>query len=386
MQHLSSLSFRTFALTSLTAVALTGCLDKGQQSTGQTPPPPQVVVMSVQSKAMPLYTELPGRTAPHLIAEVRPQVTGILKSRLFTEGADVKAGAPLYQIDASSYKALADSAKASLEKAQANLVSAEIRNTRFQELAQQNAVSQQERDDAYAALKQAQADVASAKAALQNAQINLAYTQVKAPISGRIGRSGITAGALVQTGQAQALATIQQLDPMYVDVTQSTAELLQLKRDIDNGAVKSSKKDSAKTRLILEDGTEYEHDGTLQFSEATVDANTGTVTLRAVFPNPKKKLLPGMYVRAIVQEGVRQDAILVPQKAVARDNTGAAIAYVVLENNVLEKRIVQTGAALGDQWIVQSGLKAGDRLVVEGLQKIKAGQTVEIIEASPAAK
>ncbi|MCQ8896458.1 efflux RND transporter periplasmic adaptor subunit [Limnobacter humi] len=371
-------------LATVSVVALSGCGKKEVANAATAPNLPKVAVVKVEAAPTSLFTELPGRTSPYLIAEVRPQVTGILKTRQFTEGADVKAGTSLYQIDASTYQAAYNSAKAALAKAEANLVSADVRNTRFQDLAKQNAVSQQERDDAFATLKQAQADVQSAKAAVQAAEINLGYTQVRAPISGRIGRSNVTAGALVQQGQAQALSTIQQLDPIYVDLTQSTTELLQLKRDLASGVLKNAGKDAAKVKLMLEDGSEYAQEGKLQFSEATVDPNTGTVTLRAVFPNPNKQLLPGMYVRAVLQEGVRQNAILVPQKGIARDNTGAAVAYVLGEGNVVEKRKVVTERAIGDKWLVADGLKDGDRLVVEGIQKIKPGQPAEIIQ--PAGK
>ncbi|WP_334119387.1 efflux RND transporter periplasmic adaptor subunit [Limnobacter sp.] len=291
----------------------------------------------------------------------------------------MKAGTSLYQIDASTYQAEYASAKAALEKAQANLTSARIRNDRFQELAKMNAVSQQERDDAYATLKLAEADVASGKAALQSAQINLTYTRVTAPISGRIGRSSVTPGALVQQGQANAMATIQQLDPIYVDLTQSTSELLQLKRDLESGVLKSAGKNAAKVTLKLEDGSDYEQEGKLQFSDVTVDQNTGTVTLRAVFPNPKQQLLPGMYVRASLEEGVRENGILVPQKGIMRDATGEPSALVLNNENKVEKRSVKTARAIGDQWLIAEGLQTGDRVIVEGVQKVRPGQTAEIV-------
>jgi membrane fusion protein (multidrug efflux system) len=361
-------------------LVLTGCgSQEGGANAAATPNLPKVRIVEVAAKPVSLYTELPGRTSPYLIAEVRPQVNGIVKTRQFTEGSNVKAGTSLYQIDASSYQAEYASAKAMLEKAQANLTSAQIRNDRFQELAKQNAVSQQERDDAFAALKQAEADVAAGKAAVQTAQINLNYTKVTAPISGQIGRSSVTAGALVQQGQAGAMATIQQLDPIYVDLTQSTTELLQLKRDLESGALKSAGKDAAKITLKLEDGSSYAQEGKLQFSDVTVDQNTGTVTLRAVFPNPKQQLLPGMYVRASLEEGVRENGILVPQKGIVRDATGAPSAFVLNAENKVEKRSVKTARAMGDQWLIAEGLQAGDRMVVEGIQKIRPGQEVEIL-------
>ncbi|MEQ9106771.1 MAG: efflux RND transporter periplasmic adaptor subunit [Limnobacter sp.] len=374
------MAFNIGALLTVGTLTLAGCGNRdGDAKAAATPSAPKVRVFEVQAKPVSLYTELPGRTSPFLIAEVRPQVNGIIKTRQFKEGGDVKAGTSLYQIDASTYQAEYASAKAALEKAQANLTSATIRNDRFQELAKMNAVSQQERDDAYAALKLAEADVASGKAALQSAQINLTYTRVTAPISGRIGRSSVTPGALVQQGQANAMATIQQLDPIYVDLTQSTSELLQLKRDLESGVLKSAGKNAAKVTLKLEDGSDYEQEGKLQFSDVTVDQNTGTVTLRAVFPNPKQQLLPGMYVRASLEEGVRENGILVPQKGIMRDATGEPSALVLNSDNKVEKRSVKTARAIGDQWLIAEGLQTGDRVIVEGVQKVRPGQTAEIV-------
>lgn len=370
----------TSALLTVGTLTLAGCgSQEGGANAAATPSLPKVRIFEVAAKPVSLYTELPGRTSPYLIAEVRPQVNGIIKARQFEEGSKVKAGTSLYQIDPSTYQAEYASAKAMLEKAQANLTSAKIRNDRFQELAKMNAVSQQERDDAFAALKQAEADVAAGKAAVQTAQINLTYTRVTAPISGQIGRSSITAGALVQQGQANALATIQQLDPIYVDLTQSTTELLQLKRDLESGVLQSAGKDAAKVTLKFEDGSDYDQLGQLQFSDVTVDQNTGTVTLRAVFPNPKQQLLPGMYVRASLEEGVRENGILVPQKGIMRDATGEPSAFVLTAENKVEKRSVKTARAIGDQWLIAEGLQAGDRLIVEGIQKIRPGQEAEVI-------
>ena len=383
MINIRKMALGTSALLTVGTLTLAGCgSQEGGANAATAPALPKVRVFDVAAKPVSLYTELPGRTSPYLIAEVRPQVNGIIKARQFQEGGDVKAGTSLYQIDASTYQAEYASAKAMLEKAQANLTSAKIRNDRFQELAKLNAVSQQERDDAYAALKQAEADVASGKAAVQSAQINLNYTKVTAPISGRIGRSSITPGALVQQGQANPLTTIQQLDPIYVDLTQSTSELLQLKRDLESGVLKSAGKDAAKVTLKLEDGSSYAQEGKLQFSDVTVDQNTGTVTLRAVFPNPKLQLLPGMYVRASLEEGVREAGILVPQKGIMRDATGAPSAFVVGQDNKVEKRSVETARAIGDQWLIAEGLQAGDRLIVEGIQKVRPGQEVEILSDS----
>lgn len=342
--------------------------------------------MQVKAQSLALFAELPGRTAPYLIAEVRPQVSGIIQKRQFDEGGNVKAGTSLYQIDPSIYQADLESAKANLARAQATLTSAQLRNDRFQGLAAENAVSQQEKDDAFAAFKLAQAEVAAARAALRTAEINLAYTRVTAPIGGRIGRSMVTPGALVQQGQAQAMATIQQLDPMYVDLTQSTAELLQLRRDLESGQLTSNGKNAAKVRLLLEDGSQYPHSGELQFSDITVDQNTGTVTVRAVFPNPDNTLLPGMYVRAALEEGVQSDAIVVPQKAISRDNTGTPVALVVKEDNTVERRTVRTARAMGDQWLIAAGLNEGDKIIVEGIQRARPGQAVEptLLETPPA--
>ncbi|MCR2747825.1 efflux RND transporter periplasmic adaptor subunit [Limnobacter parvus] len=368
------------ALLTVGSLSLAGCgSQEGGANAAASPTLPQVRVLEVTAKPVSLFTELPGRTSPYLIAEVRPQVNGIIKARQFQEGSKVKAGMSLYQIDPSTYQAEYASAKAMLEKAQASLTSATIRNDRFQELAKQNAVSQQERDDAFATLKLAQADVAASKAALQSAQINLTYTRVTAPISGQIGRSNITAGALVQQGQTNPLTTIHQLDPIYVDLTQSTTELLQLKRDLESGVLKSAGKDAATVTLKLEDGSDYAQTGKLQFSDVTVDQNTGTVTLRAVFPNPDQQLLPGMYVRASLEEGVREASILVPQKAIMRDATGEPSAFVLTAENKVEKRSVKTARAIGDQWLIAEGLQAGDRLIVDGIQKVRPGEEAEII-------
>lgn len=365
---------------SFSLLALSSCGKGESAKAANQAPVAKVGVLTVQSKPFEQYSELQGRTSAYLVSDVRPQVSGIIQKRLFTEGGLVKAGQSLYQIDPSSYQATYNSAKASLEKAQANLAAAKVKQTRYQELVKIKAVSQQDFDDADAALKQAQADVSSAQAALENARINLAYTQVKAPISGRIGRSTVTPGALVQQGQAAALATIQQLDPIYVNLTQTTTDLLALKRQLASGKLEKTSKGGAKVKLMLEDGTPYAKEGDLQFSDVTVDPTTGSVTLRAVFPNPDGLLLPGMYVRAALNEGTQKDAILVPQLAIARDSTGSAVALVLNDKNVVEQRRVETEKAVGDQWLIASGLKAGDRLIVRGLQKVKPGQPAQILE------
>jgi membrane fusion protein (multidrug efflux system) len=333
-----------------------------------------------------LHTELAGRTSATRYGEVRPQVSGIIRERKFVEGTDVKAGQVLYQVDDAVYKAAVESAKAALAKAEANLKSAQVTASRYEELSRVDAVSRQARDDARAALAQAKADVAAAKAALESARIDLEHSRITAPIGGRIGRSSVTAGALVTAGQAQSLATIQQLDPIYVDLTRSATELMQLRRDLESGKLRSVDKDQARVKLLLPDGTPYEHEGRLQFSEVTVDPGTGSVTLRAVFPNPDRHLLPGMYVRALLEEGVRDNAILAPQRGVTRDARGQAVALVVDGEGKVAQRLVVTERAIGDQWLVSEGLAAGDRLIVEGLQKIRPGMPVTVVDAGAAAQ
>lgn len=346
---------------------------------------PEVGVIVVQPQRVALTTELAGRTSAHLVAEVRPQVGGIIQNRLFTEGADVKAGEVLYQIDPASYQAACNSAKAALAKAEANLVPARLKAERYQELVTINAVSQQDYDDASAALKQAEADVEAGKAALETARINLAYTKVTAPISGRIGRSSVTNGALVTASQPAALATIQQLSSMYVDVTQSSAELLRLKQNLASGLLKSNGPAQARVKLLLEDGSPYPLPGTLKFSEVTVDQSTGSITLRAIFPNPKQTLLPGMFVRAILEEGISEQAILVPQRGVTRNPAGNAMVMVVGAEEKVEPRIIKVVRTVGDSWLVSEGLKAGDRVILEGLQKARPGTPVRAVPfGSPA--
>ncbi len=336
---------------------------------------PEVGVVTLAPQRVKIDTELAGRTSAYLIAEVRPQVGGIIKKRLFTEGSDVKSGEALYQIDPAPYQAALDSAKAAAAKAEANLFSARLKAERYKDLVAINAVSQQNYDDAFAALKQAEADVAAAKAAQQTAQINLDYTRVISPISGRIGRSSVTQGALVTANQAASLATIQQLNPIYVDVTRSSTELLRLKRDLASGQLKSAGK--ARVKLILEDGTSYPLKGSLQFSEVTVDQGTGAITLRAVFPNPNQDLLPGMYVRATLETGVDEQAILVPQRGVTRNNKGEATVLVLEPDNRVQMRVIEVSRAMGEMWLVASGLKAGERVIVEGLQKVRPGGTAK---------
>jgi membrane fusion protein (multidrug efflux system) len=379
MRHLATLTV-CLSLAS-TAVLLSAC---GKAPMGGPPPTlalPQVSVITVQAQRLPVTTELPGRTAPVLIADVRPQITGLVQARRFAEGSDVRAGEVLYRIDPASYRATVDSAQAALDKAEANLRSSKLKAGRYQELVAIKAVSQQDDDDAAAALQQAEADVASAKATLQSGRINLNYTRITAPISGRIGKSSVTPGALVTANQTTALATVQQLDPIFVDVTQSSTTVLRLRRELAGGQLSGG---TAKVKLMLEDGSTYPLPGTLKFSDVTVDQSTGAITMRAEFPNPKGELLPGMYVRAVIEEGVLDQALLVPQQAVSRDGAGKPLAYVVDAAGKLEQRSLVTDRAIGDQWLVSSGLKAGDRLVLSGQQKARPGAPVEIVSAAVA--
>lgn len=351
---------------------------------GGMPGAPAVTVVTVQSEPVPVKAELPGRTSPYLVAELRPQVSGIVKERLFKEGSDVKAGQVLYRIDPASYQAAFDSARANLARAEANLEAMRLKAGRYAELVKIEAVSAQANDEAQAAQKQAQAEVGAAKAALDKARVDLDFTRVTSPIAGRIGRSAVTAGALVTANQEAALATVQQLDPIYVDLTQSSAKLLSLKRDLASGKLQHAAGNTVPVQLVLEDGSVYGSEGRLAFSEVTVDQATGSVTLRAVFPNPKDELLPGMYVRARLTQGVNRDAILVPHAAVSRTPRGEAQVMVVNGESIVEARIVKTEQSIGDKWVVTEGLAGGDRVIVEGLQKIKPGAPVQAQDAASA--
>lgn len=355
---------------------LIGC---GQQTKGGAPPTPEVTVVAIQSQELVMTTELSGRTSAHLIAEVRPQVGGIIQKRLFVEGSDVKAGQALFQIDPSLYKAALDNARAALARSEANLTAIQLRAGRMRELLADKAVSQQDYDDAAAALKQTQADIQYGKAAVETARINLKYSTITAPISGRIGKSGVTEGALVTAHQPAALATIQQIDPMYVDVTQSTSELLKLQRHMEEGQLQRNGASQNKVRLILEDNAIYPDEGNLKFRDVTVDPTTGSVILRIVFPNPRGTLLPGMFVRAIVQEGVNKNALLVPQQAVSRDPKGNAYVFIVGEGEKVVQRSLVLDRAIKDKWLVSSGIAAGDRVIVEGMQKVKPGVSVKAV-------
>lgn len=382
MKHFTLVKNLSLGVTVSALLLLQACSDNSKAA--QAPQSvPLVVVQTLEVKDVPLQTELPGRTSAFQVAEVRPQVGGIVLSRKFQEGALVKAGEPLYQIDPARYRAQLESAKAMLAKAQATVASTQARNARFSELVEIDAVSKQERDDAKAAMLQAQAELAAAKAAVETAQINLDYTQVKSPITGRIGRSTATTGALVAAGQAEALATVLTLDPIYVDLTQSSLELLKLKQEMEAGKLKKGQS-SQPVQLIMENGKPYPLEGKLQFSEVNVDPTTGSVTLRAVFPNPDGLLLPGMYVNAVLTQGTRPNAILVPQKSVTRNGKGEAVAMVLNKDNVVEMRVLKTDYTLGPDWVISSGVQAGERVIVEGVQKVKPGAKAEVSTSAPA--
>lgn len=382
MQTRRTLPFAPLALALAGTLLLAACgRDEPPQGGPGAGGAPAVTVLTVKPEAVPVTTELPGRTTPYLIAELRPQVSGIVKARPFKEGGEVKAGQVLYQIDPAPYQAAFDSGRANLARAEANVDAARLKAERYAELVKIEAVSKQANDEAVAALKQAQADVAAARAALEKARIDLGFTRVTAPIAGRISRSAVTPGALVTANQAEALATVQQLDPIYVDLTQSSAELLRLRRELAAGRLQRANSNAVPVQLVLEDGSVYEAEGKLAFAEVTVDEGTGSVTLRAVFPNKKGELLPGMYVRARMAEGVREDAILVPHAALTRDPRGNATVMLVNAENTVEPRVVKAEQSVGDKWVVTEGLAAGDRVIVEGLQKARPGSPVQPQEA-----
>jgi membrane fusion protein (multidrug efflux system) len=375
------------ACAALTATwLLAGCGDKPAQGpAGGMPGAPAVTVVTVRPETVPVTTELPGRTAPYLVAELRPQVTGIVKERLFTEGSDVRAGQLLYRIEPATYQAALDSAQATLARAEANLEATRLKARRYAELVKIEAVSAQANDEAQAAEKQTLAEVGAARAALDKARVDLDFTRLTAPIAGRIGRSAVTPGALVTANQAAALATVQQLDPIYVDLTQSSAELMALRRELESGKLQRAGGKSVPVRLVLEDGSLYGREGTLAFSEVSVDQATGSVTLRAVFPNPRGELLPGMYVRARLTQGVNRAAILVPHAAVSRTPRGEAQVMVVDAQDKVEARPVRVQQSAGDKWVVTDGLADGERVIVEGLQKVKPGVPVQAQEAGQSA-
>lgn len=344
------------------------------------PPPaePEVTVAVIQPQTVRIVNELPGRVTPLRVAQVRARVDGIVIKQEFVEGSDVKAGQLLYRIDAAPYQAEVNSANAALVRANANLTTRSLQARRSTELIKRRAISQQDFDDISAAQKQAKADVEAAMAVLDAARIRLSYTEVRAPIDGRIGKSQVTEGAYVRQGDATLLATVQQLDSVYVDVAQSSAEVLRLRQDLEKGVLQKADKDSASVSLKLEDGSSYTESGRLQFSDISVDESTGSVTLRAIFQNPKHLLLPGMFVRAQIEVGVDQQGLLVPQQAVTYSVTGQATTLIVDAKNTVEQRVLQINRSVGNHWLVTDGIQAGDRVITEGLQKIKPGAAVKI--------
>ena len=365
-------------------VLLVAACGSGRQEAGP-PPPPEVGVVAVALQPVDLSTELSGRTAAYRIAEVRPQVDGIIRRRLFTEGAEVRAGQVLYDIDAGPYRAAAARAQANLISSQAQLEAARMQAERSASLVDSGVVSRQDNDNLQAAARSAQAAVAAAQAAVESARIDLSYSQVRSPIAGRIGRSMVTEGALVTSNQDQVLATIAQLDPIFVDVTESSAEILRLRRDLAEGRLQRTDSEHARVQLVLEDGSRYAHEGTLKFSEVTVDQGTGSVLLRAEFPNPDRLLLPGMFVRAILSQGHSAQTLLLPQAAVSRNARGEAVVMVVGADDMVTERVIAVDRVTDNQWIVSSGLEAGERIVVEGLQKARAGTKVRPMPPSAGA-
>ena len=372
------------ALLLLAAGALaTACNGKPGGPQAQ-PGPVEVGVVTLTPTAVTLTRELPGRTSAFRVAEVRARVDGIVLKRFFTEGSDVKEGQKLFLIDPAPYRAKLDGARALLARAEAILANARLEAQRYTDLVKDNAVSRQEYDRAMASLRVQEADVAALRANEQQARISLDYTTVTSPVSGRIGRSAVTEGAYVQAAQANLLATVQQLDPVYVDVSQSSAEVLKLRRDLENGRLQSAGPGRAKVKLVTEDGREYGELGTLQFADVTVDPSTGSIALRALFPNPKGELLPGMFVRARLEEGVNPQALLVPQAGVTRDPKGNPVALVVGADRKVERRELVTDRAIGDAWLVTAGVSPGEQVIVEGVQKVRPGTLVNPVPAGEA--
>lgn len=357
---------------------LYGCGQQDKKGAPLQSGTPEVAVVKVQPGRFVITTELTGRTSANRVADVRPQVSGIIQKRLFVEGSDVKAGQVLFRIDPAPFQVALDNASAALGRSEANLSANRSRADRLRELLADKAVSRQEYDDAAAVLKQVEADIRYWKAAVETARINLGYTSVTAPISGRIGRSNVTEGALVAAYQPMALATIQQLDPMYVDVPQSTTDLLKLRRRLEEGRLHNGKIRN-NVRLLLEDNSKYPLEGSLQFRDVTVDPTTGSVILRVIFPNPKGFLLPGMFVRAVVEEGVNEQAILIPQQAVSRNPKGEPLLFIVDAGGKVQQRMLILERAVGGEWLVSSGVSGGERVIVEGMQKVKPGASVKVV-------
>ncbi|MCE3044350.1 efflux RND transporter periplasmic adaptor subunit [Legionella sp. 16cNR16C] len=372
--YLSSLLRRCLLVSPL--LLITACGEKpAQQSWGE----PEVGVVELQYQSFPITVELPGRVRAHRIAEVRPQVNGIILKRLFTEGSDVKEGQSLYQIDPAPYQAAVDTAKGELSKAEANLEIANLTVQRYKPLLGNKFVSKQDYDTAVANAKQAEASVESAKASLETARINLQYTKVLSPINGRIGRSSVTEGALVAANQQTAMAVIHQLNPIFVDITQSSNDYFKLQKELEKGKPEGKSQDIS-VQLFLDDGSLYDQKGKLEFSEVQVDETTGSITLRAIFPNPDSKLLPGMFVRAQLNMGINPKALLVPQQGITRDNTGKATALIVDSENKVEQRNITVTQAVKDKWLVTKGLSAGDKIIVSGQLKVKPGSKVKILK------
>jgi membrane fusion protein (multidrug efflux system) len=365
-------------LTAAATLLLAAC---GKDDKGP-PPPPEVSIVTLKPRSVAITDQLPGRTTAFKVAEVRPQVTGIVQKRLFGEGSEVKAGEQLFQIDAGSYRAALSSAEAALKRAEAQAITAKLLAERYEPLIAANAVSKQENDEAIAARARAEADVASAKAAVDAARINVVYTQVLSPINGRIGRTLVTEGALVTSGQEAPLATVQQLDPIYVDIAQSSTEILRLRRQMVSGELVKDANNQAEVTLTLEDGTVYPEHGRLKVSEASVDPSTGSVLLRAVFPNPRRELLPGMFVRAQLAQGTRSAALLVPQRGVSHNPKGEASVLLVDKEDKVVERIVTADRAIEGEWLITAGLSPGDRVIVDGLQKAKPGSPVKVVPAA----
>lgn len=368
-----------FSLLILASLALAACGQSEGEHAAQGPL--KAGYITVKAQPYTFTTELPGRTTPYQIAEVRPQVTGLIEKRLFKEGVEVKAGDPLYQIDNKLYRAAVESAQADLASAAANQKVANLKAERYAKLVKRKMISEQDYDQARANLGQANAAVAAAQAALDTAKINLGYTTIRAPISGRIGRSNVTAGALVTANQASSLATIRRLDPIYVDLSQSYQNLTALREAMRSGQLEKVGQDKARVTLVMKDGSQYGLDGTLQFSEYSVDPSTGAVSLRALFPNPNGDLLPGMFVRARLPQGTNKNAILVPQKAITIEPNGSASALVVGPDNKVQSRTVTTEQAVDGQWLISKGLKPGDKLIVDNLQKLRPGMPVNPVPA-----
>jgi membrane fusion protein (multidrug efflux system) len=380
MTNLPRLRLAVRLLPFAVAALLGACGGKGGAPAASGPV--EVGVVTIAPRAVTLSRDLPGRTSAYRVAEVRARVNGIVLKRLFTEGSDVKEGQRLFLIDAASYEANLDGASAARARAEANLANARLQGERYADLVKDGSVSRQEYETATAALKSAEADVAAARAAEQAARINLGYTAVTSPVSGRIGRAAVTEGAYVQAAQATLLAIVQQLDPIYVDVTQSTAEVLKLRRDLEAGRLLAAGQGQARAKLVTEEGREYALPGTLQFADVSVDPGTGSIGLRALFPNPKGELLPGMFVRARLEEGVNPQALLVPQVGVTRDQKGLPVAMVVNAEKKVERRQLVTDRSIGDSWLITEGLKAGDQVIVEGLQKVRPGALVNTVPAA----